>query len=53
MELDCNHCCLKGDLDKCEEEDCSVHESWYTMALRDKIFVLGQDIAMINQKNSD
>jgi hypothetical protein len=28
----CRHCICKGDIKKCEQTDCSIHNSWYVRA---------------------
>ena len=29
----CRHCTARGDMRRCAETDCSVHESWYAKEL--------------------
>lgn len=35
MSDQCRHCIVRGDMIKCDETDCSIHESWYAT---EKIF---------------
>lgn len=29
----CKHCQLRGDMVKCYQEDCTIHDSWYVKEL--------------------
>lgn len=33
----CENCTLRGNLDACKKEDCTVHESWYVKELEAKV----------------
>lgn len=33
MNDECRHCTIRGDMCKCQEEECSKHMSWYAQAI--------------------
>lgn len=35
--MDCTGCVFKGNLDKCKEEICGVHNTWYAQELQKRI----------------
>lgn len=30
----CKHCTSRGDINRCEATDCSIHETWYVRMLK-------------------
>jgi hypothetical protein len=36
MSDQCNHCECKGNLDLCEQTECFIRESWYSITIQNK-----------------
>jgi len=40
----CKHCQLRGDMVKCFQEDCTIHESWYVLEILEHIKELTEQL---------